>query len=525
VAEILILYEKKSEFGYMQITADAFGVPVYNSLSKLLQVPKEVGVKKMSKFERVRVRVAPSPTGDPHVGTAYIALFNYVFAKKMGGDFILRIEDTDQSRARSTSEQMIYDSLKSLGLEWNEGPDVGGAYGPYRQSERKAIYQEYVQVLLDKDAAYKDFDSAERGKEQREAARKAGITKVERDGRTHTKEQIAQLQASNKPFVIRLKTPMDGVTKFEDKVRGPIEIQNKQVDDQILMKSDGFPTYHLANVVDDHLMKISHVIRAEEWISSTPKHVMLYEAFGWGMPTFVHMPLLRNSDKSKISKRKNPTSLSFYERAGILPEAMLNFLALMGWSYGDDIEKYTLEQMVERFDLDDLHASEPIFDQKKLNWLNQLYLAEMNEVEFVDYIRNQLFSVDYIKTLRPIIQERMERFDQFVDNNAFFFNGSLNYEGLPLPAKGKEKAETSKMLKGLAEKMDDLDDWNAYSIQELMTAHKDELAWKPKDYFMTVRLVATGRKDSPPLAESIEVLGRDIVRFRLRDAADSQLFK
>jgi glutamyl-tRNA synthetase len=478
----------------------------------------------MSKFDKVRVRIAPSPTGDPHVGTAYIALFNYVFAKKMGGDFILRVEDTDRTRARSTSEDMIYSSLKWIGLDWAEGPDKGGEYGPYRQSERKEIYAEHVEILLNNGNAYRDFDSAERSKEQRDEARKNGITKIERVGRDLTEEDIKKHLDAGDEYVVRLKVPMEGSTKFEDSVRGPIEILNKQIDDQVLLKSDGYPTYHLANVVDDHLMKISHVIRAEEWISSTPKHVMLYNAYGWEQPTWVHMPLLRNNDKSKISKRKNPTSLSFYERAGILPEAMLNFLALMGWSYGDDVEKFSLEEMIKKFDLKSLSASEPIFDQKKLNWLNQLYLAKLEENDFVSYIRNQVFNEKYIKALRPIIQERMERFDQFVDKNSFFFNGSLNYEGLPLPPKGKEKPETKKMLKGLAEKLDDLYEWEAEKIQEVMGAHKDELGWKPKDYFMTVRFISTGRKDSPPLAESLEALGRDIVRYRLRDAADSQIF-
>ena len=280
----------------------------------------------MSYFDKVRVRVAPSPTGDPHVGTAYVTVFNYVFAKKHGGDFILRVEDTDQQRFISSSEQQIYESLRWLGLEWDEGPDIGGDYGPYRQSERKEIHQEHASMLVQKGKAYKCFCTSER-LDQVRTEQKANGQRTGYDGfcRSLSQEQIQAREESGAPFVVRLKTPDEGVTSFHDGVRGNIEIKNSQLDDQVLIKSDGFPTYHLANVVDDHLMKISHVIRAEEWISSTPKHVMLYEAFGWEMPVFAHVPILRNANKSKISKRKNPVSLSYYRRKGILPGALVNF--------------------------------------------------------------------------------------------------------------------------------------------------------------------------------------------------------
>ncbi|MFH1132138.1 MAG: glutamate--tRNA ligase, partial [Pseudomonadota bacterium] len=298
----------------------------------------------------VRVRIAPSPTGDPHVGTAYVVLFNYAYAKRHGGKFILRIEDTDQTRSSRGSEDAILRSLRWLGLEWDEGPDVGGPHGPYRQSERSAIYKEHADLLIERGHAYRCFCTPERLTElrakQREAKQDPGY-----DGKCREldPEEVAKRVAANEPHVVRLKMPKDGETVVPDLLRGEVVISNQQSDDQVLMKSDGMPTYHLANVVDDHLMGITHVIRAEEWISSTPKHLRLYEGFGWELPTFIHLPLLRNKDKSKISKRKNPVSLDYYREIGILPQAMINFLALLGWSYGDDQEKFTLEQMVEKF--------------------------------------------------------------------------------------------------------------------------------------------------------------------------------
>ena len=472
----------------------------------------------MSYFDKVRVRVAPSPTGDPHVGTAYVTVFNYVFAKKHGGDFILRVEDTDQQRFISSSEQQIYESLRWLGLEWDEGPDIGGDYGPYRQSERKEIHQEHASMLVQKGKAYKCFCTSER-LDQVRTEQKANGQRTGYDGfcRSLSQEQIQAREESGAPFVVRLKTPDEGVTSFHDGVRGNIEIKNSQLDDQVLIKSDGFPTYHLANVVDDHLMKISHVIRAEEWISSTPKHVMLYEAFGWEMPVFAHVPILRNANKSKISKRKNPVSLSYYRRKGILPGALVNFLALMGWSYGDDQEIFTLDEMKDKFTIEDIHPGGPVFDQAKLNHINQIYIQKMSEGEFVSHLRNELFSESYLGKLFPLLKERLESFEQFSEKANFLFQGAMDYSGVPLLPKGKEPKELKDMLAQLLEKVDQCYEWNAKDIQTLMDGHRAELGWKPKDYYMTIRLIVTGRKDSPPLAESMEVTGREMVRYRLRD--------
>ncbi len=281
----------------------------------------------------VRVRIAPSPTGDPHVGTAYIGLINFLYARQRAGKFVLRIEDTDRARFVATSEQEIFNSLRWLGLTWDEGPDVGGPYGPYRQSERTEIYREHVNLLLANGTAYRAFETPD----ELEALRQRQIAaklppRYDGAHRELSQHQIDHYLAEDRPFVIRLKVPagQPSFTEFKDELRGVIRFDHNNVDDQVLTKSDGFPTYHLANVVDDHLMRITDVIRAEEWISSTPKHVLLYQAFGWQQPRFWHMPLLRNLDKSKISKRKNPVSLIYYRQAGFLPKAMINFLGLMG---------------------------------------------------------------------------------------------------------------------------------------------------------------------------------------------------
>ncbi|MEE3159656.1 MAG: glutamate--tRNA ligase, partial [Pseudomonadota bacterium] len=317
----------------------------------------------------VRTRVAPSPTGDPHVGTAYIALFNLAFARQHGGQFLLRIEDTDQVRSTPESEQAILDSLRWLGMDWDEGPDVGGDYGPYRQSERRAIYEEHVQKLLDSGKAFKCYRTAEELDALRQQKQESGNqTALKVSDLALPEDEVNEREAAGAPYVVRMNVPEEGVCVVKDMLRGEIELDWAQVDAQILMKSDGMPTYHLANVVDDHLMAITHVIRGEEWISSAPKHKLLYEYFGWDMPELCHMPLLRNPDKSKLSKRKNPTSIMFYERMGFMPEAVLNYLGRMGWSMPDESEKFSRDEMFNNFDINRVSLGGPVFDVEKLRW-------------------------------------------------------------------------------------------------------------------------------------------------------------
>ena len=320
----------------------------------------------------VRTRIAPSPTGqDLHIGNAYTALVNYVVAKKNEGKFIIRIEDTDRTRFVEGSEDHILESLAWLGITHSEGPDTGGPYTPYRQSERLSLYKKYAEELVVQGKAYYCFCTPERLAEMRKGQESRHEPPMY-DGmcKAFSRQQSAIRVKNGEQHVIRLSLPDEGVTVFTDLIRGEISFENKLLDDQVLLKSDGFPTYHLGVVVDDHLMEISHIIRGEEWISSTPKHVLLYQFLGWGLPLYAHMPLLRNPDKSKLSKRKNPVWVSWYREQGFLPEALLNYLATMAWAHPDEKEIFSIDEMVEVFDLSDVQTTAPIFDIEKLRWMN-----------------------------------------------------------------------------------------------------------------------------------------------------------
>ncbi len=483
-----------------------------------------------------RVRIAPSPTGDPHVGTAYIALLNYLFAAQRGGKFILRIEDTDRTRYVPTSEGMIFESLRSLGLNWDEGPDMGGPVGPYRQSERTGIYREHVGKLLASGAAYRAFETPEELEGERRA-QMAAKQPPRYNGRSRylTPEQAEAELAAGKPFTVRLKVPAEGSTTFRDELRGEITFDHANVDDQVLMKSDGFPTYHLANVVDDHLMGITDVIRAEEWISSTPKHVLLYRAFGWEIPKFWHMPLLRNKDKSKISKRKNPVSLNYYRDSGFLPQAMLNFLGLMGGgmpqlteaeivSSGANTKEsdlFSLDEMKQRFDFERISLGGPVFDLAKLRWMNGEYLRKLSPDEFFQAMRATVFSDAYLKAIAPLVQTRIETLGGFGDLSDFFFKDNvLPPEAVWLPKKrGPEETllfagELLAVLEGVA--------WEAPAIEAEMRKLGEAKGWSVKENFMLLRAILTGSTQSPPLVESLLVFGKARTLDRVRRFLEAQ---
>lgn len=470
----------------------------------------------------VRVRIAPSPTGDPHVGTGYIALFNYVWAKKHGGQFILRIEDTDQTRSRPEWEQMIIDSLRWLGVEWDEGPDVGGPHGPYRQSERGAIYRDYAMQLIDKGAAYYAFDTPERLAELRANRGKDGAAPgYDGHWRDRKPQEYREMLDKGAPYVVRLKTPTDGETKFVDELRGEITIDNTQVDDQILLKSDGFPTYHLANIVDDHLMGITHVIRAEEWISSVPKHIMLYKAFGWVPPKLIHMPLLRNNDKSKISKRKNPVSINYYREAGYVPDALVNYLGMMGWTMPNGEEKFTIEDMVQNFTLERMSLGGPVFDVQKLTWLNGLYLRERGADALVETLQDEVFTKERLKELAELVLARIEKVDDFVDHTSFFFTGDVSYDDAAtkeLVPKKRDRKEAIKALSAATEVIDAMPFLDHESLEAKLRELCEQLEWKPKELFMPIRVAVTGRKATPSLFETMVALGKERTRRRLRNA-------
>ena len=391
----------------------------------------------MSQNKAVKVRIAPSPTGEPHVGTAYIGLFNLAFARSNGGSFILRVEDTDQERSTRESEESIYRSLEWLGISFDESPVVGGDFGPYRQSERTSLYEEHCQRLIENGNAYRCFCTRERMEalrvQQKEEGKQLGY-----DGhcRGLTQDQVDANRKDGIPCVIRLKMPKEGETVVHDLLRGQVVSRNELVDDQILLKTDGFPTYHLANVVDDHLMGVTHVIRAEEWIPSTPKHVVLYRAFGWEEPVWIHMPLLRNPDKgkSKISKRKNPVSLLYYRDRGFLPEALVNYLSLMGWSFPSEEEKeiFTLSEFIENFDITRVSLGGPVFDLSKLEWMNGNYLRALDDGELARrlcefYENDDFWNDSHIEKLVPLLKERMTVLSEF-DDLASFYHGTTFIE-------------------------------------------------------------------------------------------------
>ena len=483
-----------------------------------------------------RVRIAPSPTGDPHVGTAYIGLLNFLFAKQRGGKFVLRIEDTDRTRFVPTSEQMIFDALRWIGLTWDEGPDVGGPFGPYRQSERTAIYREYCDKLLASGHAYRAFETPE----ELEAERKAQLAAKQPpkyNGRSrHLSDAEVQAElAAGKPFTVRLKVPLEGSTTFRDELRGDITFEHNNVDDQVLLKSDGFPTYHLANVVDDHLMGITDVIRAEEWISSTPKHVLLYEAFGWEQPKFWHMPLLRNVDKSKISKRKNPVSLNYYRESGYLPPAMLNFLGLMGGGMPSLTEQqivsgnvntkesdiFSLADMLARFDFARISLGGPVFDLVKLKWLNGEYLRKLSPEEFFSAMRETVFSDTYLRAIAPLVQTRIETLGAFGDMADFFFKDNVQApEAVWLPKK-RTPEETIAFAGDLLTTLETAA-WEAPAIEAAMKKLGEEKSWSVKENFMLLRAILTGSTQSPPLMESLVVFGKARSLDRVRRFIESQ---
>ena len=471
----------------------------------------------------VKVRIAPSPTGDPHVGTAYIALFNFAFAKKQGGTCILRIEDTDRARSTPESEAAILRALRWVGLQWDEGPDIGGPSGPYRQSERAEIYQQHVKTLLASEAAYRCFCTAERLEAVRQEQRRQNLF-VGYDGlcRGLAAADVEARLRAGEPFVVRLAMPRTGETVFVDRLRGEVKFDNAQIDDQILLKTDGFPTYHLANVVDDHLMEITHVIRAEEWLSSTPKHVQLYKAFGWQAPEWVHMPLLRNPDKSKISKRKNPVSLDYYRDAGFLPEALLNYLGTMGWSIAGDREKFALDEMVAAFSFDRVSLGGPVFDLVKLSAMNADYLRALPDDEIVGRLRLWRLSDDKLRSLVPLVRARIQRLDEFFPMTDFFFTGDLDFSPVAKDLVPKERTpkQVADMLLLFCDGLDVQRDLSPTGLEAFARAFGEQNNWPSKELFMLLRLGATARKATPPLFETLVCLGRELTRRRLRLAAE-----
>ena len=471
----------------------------------------------------VRVRIAPSPTGDPHVGTAYMALFNLIFARHHQGQFILRIEDTDRSRSRPEYEENIYKALHWCGITWDEGPDVGGPYGPYRQSERYHIYKDYAYDLVTKGKAYKCFCTAEELEEMREIqSKQGGRLGYDRRCRNLSKEEIAAKEAAGLTYVIRLKMPLTGECVYEDAIKGRITSPWADVDDQILLKSDGFPTYHLANVVDDYLMKITHVIRGDEWMSSTPKHVYLYEAFGWTAPQFMHMPLLLGRDGKKLSKRKNPTSIFFYRDSGYLPEAFINFLTLMGYSMTEDREIYPLTDAIKEFDYKRIGVSGAVFDVQKLDWINQQYLIKNVPADKLwTRLREWLFSDEYMNRLMPMISTRIKTFGDVMDLCDFLFINHLHYAQDLFAIKGLEPDQIASLLQAMIWHMDENENWTSSGVNQASRDVAEIFGVNHKKVMMpTLFASLMGKHHGPPLFDSADLLGKDRTRARLLRAIE-----
>ncbi len=470
----------------------------------------------------IRTRIAPSPTGIAHLGTAYIAMRNLAIAKQGNGQFIIRIEDTDRGRYMEGAVEVIFDALHWLGLGNDEGSNVGGPYAPYTQSERLPLYEKYVKELVENDKAYYCFCTKERLEQVRaDQLAKKELPRYDRHCRNLSKDAVQKNLDAKISYVIRLKVPESGVTVCQDLIRGPVEFQNSGIDDQVLLKSDGFPTYHLAVVVDDYLMKITHIIRGEEWLSSSPKHVLLYQAFGWPLPVFAHLPVIRNKDHSKMSKRKNDVSILSHRDKGYLPEAINNFLALMGWSHPEKKEVFSLDEFMRLFTLERVTLTAPVYDLDKLNWLNGVYIREMEDNELVKRL-TPFIPVDcptrMVLPILPLIKERLVTLRDFESLTDFFYRDITVDQALLTKKSTVEEVKTQlnefiSLVKTIEEK-----NWTHEKIEEKGRTLVVEHGWKPAQFFMMLRVAVTGRSVTPPLFETMEVLGREKTLSRLESA-------
>jgi glutamyl-tRNA synthetase len=470
----------------------------------------------------VRLRVAPSPTGDPHVGTAYMSLFNLAFVRQQGGSFVLRIEDTDRTRYVAGSEEQVLDTLRWLGLEWDEGPDKGGPYAPYRQSERLSTYAECAERLVEQGNAYRCWCSPERLAEMRqEQQRNKQPTGYDRLCYGKTRDERAELPGFVEPPVVRMLVPDDPPLTFDDLIRG--ETAAPRPDDQVILKGDMYPTYHLAVVVDDHEMGITHVVRGEEWISSTPKHLLLYDWLGWRAPRFAHMPLLRNTDHSKISKRKNPAArLRWFQEEGFLPQALLNFLGLLGYSMPDGREIFGFDEMVAEFDWQRVNTVGPVFDLDKLDWLNGHYIRALDDAEFLDLARPYLpegVSDDDLRFVLAPVKERTKRLREVTEQLAWLGAADVEPSVDALTAKGLPATDASAALDAAADALEALPSFDPPAVEAELDRVCGEVGANRRRFYMTTRVAVTGSPVSPPLHQTLVALGRDRATARLRAAA------
>ena len=470
---------------------------------------------------QVRVRFAPSPTGYLHVGGLRTALYNYLFAKHVGGKFILRIEDTDQSRKVEDAVENAIETLKWAGIHYDEGPDRDGGYGPYVQSQRLVLYSKYAQELIGKGYAYHCFCTSERLQEIRQKQLAAKLSpSYDRHCRSVSREEAESRISAGEPYVIRMKIPLEGELSFEDIIRGRVTIVHQMIDDQVLIKSDGFPTYHLAVVVDDHLMGITHIIRGEEWLSSVPKHILLYRFFGWEVPVLAHLPLLLNPDKSKLSKRQGDVAVEEYRDKGYLKEAIVNFIAFLGWNPGDEREIFSLEQLVQEFSLERVGKSGAVFNIEKLNWLNQQHIKRKSNEELAQLIKPYLQSVQwsdvderYFFGVIELLKERLIFPKDFIEMSSYFFRDPESFDEAGV--KKYWDPETNDRLKIFAGHLESLAEYTRHSIEAAMRQLAEELQVKPIKLIHPARLAISGRTIGPGLFEMMELLGKETVIRRL----------
>lgn len=470
----------------------------------------------------IRVRFAPSPTGVPHIGNTRTALFNFLFSKQHKGKFILRIEDTDQERLIPESLPKILEILRVVGIQWDEGPEVGGSYKPYVQSKRLKIYKEYALKLWKQGKVYPCFCLPADLKKMREVQKKQGkIPRYDRRCLKLSKKEVEERIKSGEKFCLRLKIPGKGRITWQDLIQNQVSFDVRALDDQVLLKSDGYPTYHLAVVVDDHVMKITHILRGAEWISSTPKHILLYQAFGWKPPQIGHFPVILGPDKKKLSKRHGVKSVLDYQKEGYLPEALVNFMVFLGWSYKDNSDILSIKDLIKLFDLKRVRKVNPIFDKQKLDWFNGQHLRRKSDKELLDLLQDFIpAGADkvLIKQIIPLIRERLVKLSDFTGLTEFFFK-EVDYDK-KLLSELADKDLVKEQLETTTQTLAKLDNWTVKKIEAVLRGLASEKKWQTSQFFMGLRVAVTGKKVTPPLFESMKILGKEKTCRNLRKALE-----
>ncbi len=460
----------------------------------------------------MRLRFAPSPTGALHIGSVRTILYNYLFARQREGILILRVEDTDQDRLVAGAIDSIYEGLHWLGVGWNEGPQEGGPYAPYVQSERLPLYQQRAQELIDKGAAYYCFCSKERLaalRAEQEAHKEP--TRYDRHCRNIPPDEAAE-RAKTEPHVIRLKAPDEGTLAIDDLVHGHIEWQAETIEDQVLLKSDGFPTYHLAVVIDDHVMEISHIMRGDEWVASVPKHLLIYGAFAWDVPPMAHVPSVLGPDGKKLSKRHGSTAVSQFREDGYLPEALINYLALVGWSPGTEDEVFSMDDLIRVWKIEQVQSAGGKWDKERLDFFNGVWIRKLSVDELVRRLE-PFVPAEWDRTIltriAPYIQERMKTLKDAKDQIRFLFTDDIGYESKLLIPKKSDRVSTAEALVRARAILTELQPFTAAVIKPALEGLADQLGWSRRDLNGAIRIAITGRDVGPPLYESIEVLGKE----------------